>query len=152
MKIPDRQIPPGPGLAPFAAGNAAKPGRIAPHVSMPSVPEADEARSRQRVESIRAKLRSGQALAPNELEELKARDPELYRVAMQADEERRAHERALRRSTSRGEASRVHQQQLALMAHGHRAEDPERTAIRVGAIQDAYDRFSRSADYAALQD
>lgn len=152
MKIPDRQPALGLGLSPLAAGKPVKQGIASPQAPMPSMPDADEARSRQRVESIRVKLRSGQALTQSELEELKARDPELYRVAMQADEERRTHERALRRSTSRAEASRVHQQQLALMAHGKRAEDAEKTAIRVGAVQDAYARYSRSAEYAALND
>lgn len=152
MNIPGRLTPYAAGTAQFAAAKIAKQRMLALQSPVAIGSELEQERSRQRIESIRGVLRSGKPLTPEELGLLRTHSLELYSIAKQAEEERRVHASALKRSHSRSEATSMHQQQVILMAaHARSSKDPERTAIVLGAVQDAYSQFRQSADYSRLK-
>lgn len=151
MKIPDLVIRSVPGMAEYLVKQAINQRTNGAQLPGAIVPEANQEQAQSRVESIRTKLRSGQPLTHEEMETLKAHSPDLYQTAVLAEEERRNHLRDLRRSDSRREANRFHQQKIVLLGGGVRSRDPERAIILIGAVNHTYGCFCRSPEYTRLK-
>lgn len=101
-------------------------------------------------ESLRAKLKSGQELTPDELEYLRNHDPDLYGKAVKAAQERKAYESSMRQSRTKSELNTLHNQTLARILKVYKHGDPEEAMMQVSAIQDAHRKFMQSDEYAAL--
>ncbi|MFC5405318.1 hypothetical protein [Cohnella soli] len=117
---------------------------------LPGIPDEQE-RTRIRVQSLRDKHQLGKPLTDAELEELKTLDPDLYRKASQAEQERRSYEQSLRTCRTRSEASSLHNQRLALLANNRRTGDSEENLVRFRVMQNTYETFRRSPDYDLLE-
>ena len=106
--------------------------------------QSDEEKGK-RLGSIQAKLRVGKKLTSEEMDYLRANDPEAYMHALRIQQARRSLEESLGHAKSKQEAQEI----ISSAVSGITKDDPDREAM-IAAVSDVADKFMKSAEYNKL--
>lgn len=130
-----------------------------------NVAETVEAeQKKQKLNSIKAKLKSGMRLSNQELAYLKENNPQLYEKVMDSYREREAYKKKLEKCKTKDEVSRLQTETLSQIAselssaasnpnipEGKKAEIAETIQMRISALQNEHTSFVGSTGYARLK-
>lgn len=128
---------------------AAKYAKKESPVSALKPPEQDP--TARRIEALRAKLKAGKRLTPEEMDFLREHAPELYVKAVRVAMEREEYERELRRAKTSEDAERIQNLKMAQIAQRLRHMDPEESEMLANAIADVNREYQKSDEYKALK-
>ena len=106
--------------------------------------QSDEEKGK-RLGSIQAKLRAGKKLTSEEMDYLRANDPEAYMHALRIQQARKSLEESLKHAKSKQEAQEI----ISSAVSGITKDDPDREAM-IAAVSDVADKFMESAEYNKL--
>ena len=106
--------------------------------------QSDEEKGK-RLGAIQAKLRAGKKLTSEEMDYLRANDPEAYMHALRIQQARKSLEESLKHAKSKQEAQEI----ISSAVSGITKDDPDREAM-IAAVSDVADKFMKSADYNKL--
>ena len=95
--------------------------------------------------AIQAKLRAGKKLTSEEMDYLRANDPEAYMHALRIQQARKSLESSLKHAKSKQEAQEI----ISSAVSGITKDDPDREAM-IAAVSDVADKFMKSAEYNKL--
>ena len=106
--------------------------------------QSDEEKGK-RLGAIQAKLRAGKKLISEEMDYLRANDPEAYMHALRIQQARKSLEASLKHAKSRQEAQEI----ISSAVSSITKNDPDREAM-IAAVSDVADKFMKSAEYNKL--
>ena len=106
--------------------------------------QSDEEKGK-RLGAIQAKLRAGKKLTSEEMDYLRANDPEAYMHALRIQQARKSLEESLKHAKSKQEAQEI----ISSAVSSITKNDPDREAM-IAAVSDVADRFMKSAEYNKL--
>ena len=99
----------------------------------------------KRLGAIQAKLRAGKKLTSEEMDYLRANDPEAYMHALRIQQARKSLESSLKHAKSKQEAQEI----ISSAVSGITKDDPDRE-VMIAAVSDVADKFMKSAEYNKL--
>ena len=106
--------------------------------------QSDEEKGK-RLGAIQAKLRAGKKLTSEEMDYLRANDPEAYMHALRIQQARKSLEESLKHAKSKQEAQEI----ISSAVSSITKNDPDREAM-IAAVSDVADKFMKSAEYNKL--
>ena len=106
--------------------------------------QSDEEKGK-RLGAIQAKLRAGKKLTSEEMDYLRANDPEAYMHALRIQQARKSLEASLKHAKSKQEAQEI----ISSAVSSITKNDPDREAM-IAAVSDVADKFMKSAEYNKL--